>query len=545
MKKPSSGQNISKTAACLIICFFVIFPVNRSFANDDSLTLAQCYINLSLTANYFDSLSDNRISKVIPFLDSELTTITNRRFIVNNKTLYNVTYAYLYFNKTKFLFRSRPAVNRLFLLKCKKTLDTSISYYDQARLNVEDITVNETFDPFYVLVGFTKSSCYSLSNSIEALKQQLNYYFNKDIYDDFKRIFFAAKYEQKYYFDSLKYFADLYDMPIQFPILRNEDASRRYVPINQLFVSPNFNLALALDLISQYLQLSYIASGGKASIHDLYVLYNSYFSFIESLNPKDNSRFGSYYNAYISKDNFFRNELSESTCDTLYSQLQKKFPYDYKEHKISKVMRGPHTPENPVQKYYFPIPAPFPSNFISINHFRPELKTLKAVDDYIKKCFNDAGYAFRLHYYYIKYSGFAISTDLEKIDKKGAPAKPDERWNLKMSDEGKFSLYEIFKSIFFTTESDYRMMACIIAPQEVEVSNKQFSIQQMSDIINQSYKSLPLDLENVTLEDKTITILVYHFYQSDIGEVPVLEANDKLIVPEHLKKTTPLERLIN
>jgi hypothetical protein len=71
-------------------------------------------------------------------------------------------------------------------------------------------------------------------------------------------------------------------------------------------------------------------------------------------------------------------------------------------------------------------------------------------------------------------------------------------------------------------------------------------MSQMNNLITSSYSSLPKDLENVVIPDKTLTILVYHFYQSDVGEVPVLDTKAKLTVQDHLVNTSSsLARLIN
>ena len=88
------------------------------------------------------------------------------------------------------------------------------------------------------------------------------------------------------------------------------------------------------------------------------------------------------------------------------------------------------------------------------------------------------------------------------------------------------------------------MISCIIASHEVAVSQKTNSIKEMNNLINHSYSSLPTDLESMELPDKTLTVLVYHFYQSDVGEVPVLDTKQKLTVQQHLINTSTLARLI-
>ena len=59
----------------------------------------------------------------------------------------------------------------------------------------------------------------------------------------------------------------------------------------------------------------------------------------------------------------------------------------------------------------------------------------------------------------------------------------------------------------------------------------------MQDLLTYSYTSLPKDLENFSLPQKTLTVLIYNFYQSDIGEVPMLDITKRLTVKDHLEKS--------
>ena len=48
---------------------------------NDTITLAQAYMNLYLTETYFDSLSKNRISKILSFEKDELGKIEDSTFL--------------------------------------------------------------------------------------------------------------------------------------------------------------------------------------------------------------------------------------------------------------------------------------------------------------------------------------------------------------------------------------------------------------------------------------------------------------------------------
>ena len=101
--------------------------------------------------------------------------------------------------------------------------------------------------------------------------------------------------------------------------------------------------------------------------------------------------------------------------------------------------------------------------------------------------------------------------------------------------DGKFSYYEVFKSMFFSVESEYRMFAFIIASKSATMSNDEMSTGFAEQLLKNSYDTLPADLKNKILPNKTLSVFVYHFHQNDIGEVPELDISGKLTVKDHLK----------
>jgi hypothetical protein len=539
--KPQPSLRLKWIFCLLLLCSFAA-------AKADDLKLAQVYINLTLANENFDKLGNERLNKMVPYLESELKSITEQTFINENRIIYNMSYSNLYYLKARILFKNKTEINRGVLTNWKDTLGKAIQFYNDCNLyetcikkNYDDNTDGFDGNSYYDLTGFNKKSCENLSNGIKDLKFKFNPYFNNDIYPDFQDVFFKAKADSSYDFkEPLKKITNLYNMPIFFSILENDaiDKTDRYADI-----SPKYYLNFKLDLVSQYLQLNYIAKNQDA-VKSEYALYDNYFTFLDILKPSDTLNF-KYENPAITKDAFFNAELNTETSKAVYEQLQKKFPYNYvkqEEYDLASAMGNSRS--DPL-KYYFPTPAPQPSAKLSITHFKSALTTLKQTNAYISKCFFDAGYSGRLHYYFIKEGGYAISTELEKIEKTGAPSLPDaKRWNLTISDNGKLSLYEVFKAIFFLTESDYRIICCIVSPKEI-TCGKPINIKEMAILVSDdhSYTSFPPELENVVLPDKTLTVLVYHFCQSDVGEVPILQT--KIIKAEdHLKKTSSLSLLI-
>ena len=204
---------------------FVLISISYlSLGNDsliikrnDSLTLAQAYINLSLTSTYFDSLSTKRISKILPFVESELSTILDTAFIRANSPIYNFSYSLLHYNQAKLLFVTKNNINRSTLIIWKETLDKSLIYNDKAGIS-DYITFRNKENSFYEFIGLNSKKYNQLKDSIYALGERFEFYFNRDIYPDFKRILLAAKSGEKHYLDSLLKYATLYNLPVDVEI---------------------------------------------------------------------------------------------------------------------------------------------------------------------------------------------------------------------------------------------------------------------------------------------------------------------------------------
>jgi hypothetical protein len=538
-----------------LIGSLIVLSANQARALDtlqvqtnDSLTLAQAYVNLTLTEKYFDTLSIDRLNKILPFEEKELSSIRDAKFIKANSTLYNFTYSLLYFNKAQLLFRAKQNTNRETLLQWKQTLDKAIIHFNKTNIS-SYYTVEKTENTFYDFIAFKGEDCWLLKRNIENFNRLFSTYFNKNIYSDFKRIFYDAKNTDKFFLDSLSYYASMYDLPLSMAIKDNVPPYKEHKNFgpHNLSVKTNYNLSTALDLISQYLQLSYVVKGraNDSNRIDLYNLYHSYHNFIEQLSPEDTLHFGDNYDdGIIPKDNFFNGELNKSASDSLYKLLQKRFPYEYAP-VASDMMLGASAPYNPgATRYYFPIPAPFPSAYLSVRNYKPGLATMKQVDDYFKSILNKKGYRGHLHYYYVQ-SGFALTTSLEKINKDGIPVRGSKRWSVSVGGNGSFSLYETFKSIFFATESDFRIIGLVISPFAAAVQTNAASIGAMQDLLRYSYPSLPGDLQNFSLPQKTLTVLIYDFHQSDIGKVPMLDVSKRLSARIHLERSGLGELLNN
>lgn len=519
-----------------------------SFGNDssiikrnDSLTLAQAYINLSLTSTYFDSLSTARLSKILAFEEAELKTITDTGFISSMLYLYNYTKSLLFANQLKLQHKNNAGITRAILLKWKKDMDTVTAYFNNAKLNAyfSNSEYDSALKSFNVFIGFEPELVQSFKRSINQQKQLFTKYFNEDIYADFKRLFYEGLKTGKFKFDSLSYFSNLYNLPLDTGILMNKP-DMKYRPVispTNFRIDTTYRLDIKLDLMVRYMQLKAVALNKKNTrvIKDRVILYNSYENFKEDLLR---------FSPDGLPDNFFSQEINDTTTKQLFLLLQKKYPYKYDDLYNPKHLKMASLLKDNRAKYYFPNLAPFPSAYKFIPNFSPQRRSLLEIDIYLSSILNNSGYKGHLHYYYVQ-TGYAMTTSLERINKDGSIVTSGERWKVGGTGNSSFSFYQVFKSIFFETESSFRIFAFIVSPTRVAMQSGSTSIGTMQDLLENSYNSLPADLQTVMLPNKTLSILVYQFVQSDIGEVPMLEIKNALPVDTHLKKSNLFEIVTN
>jgi hypothetical protein len=372
-----------------------------------------------------------------------------------------------------------------------------------------------------------------MSSRIYNLKSDFTPFFNGDIYPEFKRIFYVAKSTGNYEFESLFLYAGIYNLSLKMTILNLKSAD------NEEFTFPsielNYSLDPKLDLISRYLQLKYLASVKVAKLPEglsVDKLYDEYYYLRWDVQD---------YN-----DAFFENELNSKALGILYEELQAKFPHEIEDDDTDGVPDLNESEPNlstlsldkyilyPEDYFYFPNPAPKASANLKVSNYKPKLTYLGSVDRHMSSILKTAGYEKHINYYYHELDGFAMTTSLEKFNMDGLKVQEDERWVTNLGSDGKFSYYETFKSLFFELESEFRMFAFIVGSKNITISNTSLSEGFAEQLIKNSYPSLPEDLKYKTLPNKTLSVLVYHFHQKNIGIVPMLDISGKISALEHV-----------
>jgi hypothetical protein len=494
---------------------------NFSYA---SYATAQAFINLSLTQDQFETQSPSQIASVLASNELELSDVKDSSFIAQNHQLYHFTYSLLYENTARLLYRNRKNIDRTRLIEWKETLEKGIDFYN---LSQDEIEKPEADLRFHELIKFDGNDTQKQKSNILNLKTAFTPYFNEDIYPDFQRIFYKAKNSEEYDFEGLKAFAGIYNIQLDLSILENQTSIAELESRN--YLSQNYQMMNKLDLTSKYLQFNFLVSDQftPTADFDLKFLYNSYSNFLSDLE--------------VEQDPFILRELNAEAIETLFEELQSKFPYNFKRVKTgdSDVDGVRNSTEEDYHNYgkeynFFPEFAPLASASFVKRPFKPELKTLGEVDKFLRKEFIAAGYKDQLHYYYAS-DGFAITTSLERFTLDGSAVSDSKRFVKSITDADNFSYYEIFKSMFLDVTYHYRMFALVVGSKETAMSDKGMSPGFAEALIKNSYDSLPVDLKDKELNIKTLSVFVYHFRYNFEGGTIELDLSGKISASDYLK----------
>lgn len=483
---------------------------------------AQAFINLSLIQANFDQLSSSEITSILSSHEGELSEVKDELFVSQNPALYNFTYSLLYENSARLLYRSRQNISRKILVEWKETLEEGIEYFNVSQDKREDTNDQK---PFHQLIKFQEDDIEFLIDKIESLKIDFTPFFNEDIYPDFQRIYYKAKNTDKYDFEGLKAFAGIYNLGMDFSILENN----RYSHQSFFGIEKEYQLLSKLDLVSRYLQFKFLVSDQFVipSGFDVDLLYSFYNEFLNELYSED--------------DQFIMRELNSETIEILFEQLQKKFPFEFERRDSDGDGISDSTEREPfvgrgiaTQPYFFPELAPLASASLIKRDFKPELKTLGSVNEFLRREFISAGYKDQLNYYYAS-DGFAITTNLERFNLDGSAVPSDKRFVKSLTEEKKLSYYEIFKSMFFDLEFDYRMFALVIASNATTMSKNGMTPGFAEKLIANSYDKLPETLTNRELPNKTLSVFVYHFRLNANNGTVELDLTGKISAQDYLK----------
>lgn len=544
----------------ILLCSNLKAQEGKANLENDSTTLAQAYMNLYLTSLYFDTLESSRIEKILKFEKDELDKIKSPEFIRGNQTIYQFTQSLYHLNQTYFFYSDRRTQASLarnnpqkksYVIRLKNLLDDAIQHYNKSETN-DLLFYDQPKNSFYQLIGFTFEADFQHKTNILSLKDKINDQIEEELYLDYQRFLRKAKLSKDYDLDSMILISRSYGIPINTLVQDNQIHPVVQVASGYNSIDPTYHAGLRAEVIFRYVELMSLLKSRNSRQADHDLLNSKYKYWINRLNSV--------------KDEFIQKELNAQVVEEVKKSVNNTAKKNTATKPSGGGISGGNRPKpiiNPrpglgqiggieppimeesvpesipyslkMEKNYFPSPPPKASATHVVSNYKEGLASLNQVDAFFKSILENKGYKGQLHYYYFNQVGFALATSLEKFNLDGSPVAEEKRFVESMGSENQFSYFEIVKSMFLDIESEYRMFTFIIDSKQAKPSDYSLSAPFSEQILSNSYKELPEDLKALVVAPKTLTVLVYHFHQNDIGEVPELELTENLTIQEYLQ----------
>lgn len=183
----------------------------------------------------------------------------------------------------------------------------------------------------------------------------------------------------------------------------------------------------------------------------------------------------------------------------------------------------------------FPVPFPDPSTFYDIpaNFFNGD-KTFGDIDQELENALNGCRYDVK-KYYYVP-DGFALVTQMEKINKDGTSLPPPDRWSNSINGEINDPI-NYLKSLFSAPTGDFRVFVFIVTDIDLTSNNQQITENEALSWLGNGFTALPENIRQLPFDSSYhFTLLVYHYTKTGSGEDPVLVINDPLTGRTHYEK---------
>ncbi len=188
----------------------------------------------------------------------------------------------------------------------------------------------------------------------------------------------------------------------------------------------------------------------------------------------------------------------------------------------------------------FPNPPPMPSDkeVLPTSVFQ-SASQLSDYDSIISLALNVGDYSTKNYYTFI--DGFALVTQIEKLNDDASPFSGEERWRIGSSDLfNDFSLAKYFKALFFAKKGYYRIFVFLVTSQPLTFDTEyELDYSEAQEWLNKGLTFLPPELGNLEARSPEFkcTVLVYEFKLKNEGESPELFIPFQNRVRTHLLKT--------
>lgn len=506
--------------------------VLRQEEKSDTLVLAQSYMNLWLTHQFYDSIPQDRTRKILTYENQQLAKLKSSQ----DQLLYTFSRALLKANVYRLLDSIGSNVSLDELLERKKLIGSGLLPFNEAYSSRFYPAEKESY---YEMINFRADHVYWLIPEYIGFKNELNEAFDEYLYSTYKSIYQKALAGSEYDLQEIQNLADQFSMDYENHILLNTrdfQVSTVLQGMTGQAISRMYTISLEASLLARFLQFKFLLETyvKPPTTFDAEILFESFDVFREDV-------------AHC-QDEFIKEEFTSEVLNKIHKELKRKFSKNANDSgKIGAGAISPPTPPPPPpppppaagwetaapQWYYFPVPAPKASADFTKADYLPQSTTLALTNKVMSEVLTKAGYTNHKHYYYAA-DGFALATSLERINSDGSVSRK-KRFSETFYDQ-KFSYYEMFKSMFFDLEADYRLFVFIVASEEIGQINRGLQAGAAEALMRLSYDHLPSVLESKKLANKKLTALVYHFHQNDIAQVPELNLSGNLSLEEHIEK---------
>lgn len=162
----------------------------------------------------------------------------------------------------------------------------------------------------------------------------------------------------------------------------------------------------------------------------------------------------------------------------------------------------------------FPWPPPQPSDIVKFDlDSLKNITQLGDIDSLITQRLNNVGYHLRPNKYFYTPNGFALVTQIERIDCDGKPLSEIERWTINISESEKdFNLIDYLRSLSSEKEGFYRILAFVVSNNLNPLSKIEPTLEEIENwlIFGSSILSEPLAQQKLT-DQHYCRIYIYEF----------------------------------
>ncbi len=161
----------------------------------------------------------------------------------------------------------------------------------------------------------------------------------------------------------------------------------------------------------------------------------------------------------------------------------------------------------------FPWPPPTASDMVKIpDDLLTNTDSLGGVNQLIINSLDKSGYRFKPNKYFYTPNGFALVTELEKVDCEARPLEGNDRWNVNPSEfEKNFTLLDYLRSLVFKEEGLYRLFVFLVTDDLNPSKSIEPTLEETQGWVVSGSARLPQSIASIPLND-------HHYFRAYVYE---------------------------